>query len=91
MFLLAVFFLTLGACYEIFWMFGKLEPVMIAAVHSLARRLVDLFSHPQSTPIPIRIAVSATSGAAPVHAPPTNYLESMSPEEMERFLTETGD
>jgi hypothetical protein len=87
---LAILVLTLGTCYELFWTCVRLEPILIAAVRSLRKRLVDAFSPALATPVSIAVPGPAAPCPAPAVAPPTNYLESMSPEEMERFLAEPG-
>lgn len=89
LFWIAVLVLCLGVVYEIWKTAVELGAKLRWAIVSLRQRIAARMARPVSTPALLVIPVTDSAVPARVSVP-TNYLETMSPEEMDRFLSEPG-
>lgn len=89
LFWFAVLVLSFGAVYELWRTTLDLASGLWSAIVSLGQVIAARTARPVSIPVLVRVPVS--DSASSPHLPiPTNYLETMSPEEMDRFLSEPG-
>lgn len=89
LFWIAVFVLCLMAVYELWWTGLELGARLWAALHSLRGAATAARPEPGAVPTLATVPV-AVIGPTKTQFAPTRYLETMSPEEMDRFLAEPG-
>lgn len=89
LFRLAVLILFLGAVYELWWTGSDLGARLWVGARSFCRLATERRRRLAASPLlaSVPLSESATQRNIPLR---TNYLESMSPEEMDRFLNEPG-
>jgi hypothetical protein len=88
LFLLAVAVLVAGALWELSWTLQNLGPFLAAVLRGVCEVMA---SSPEPAGAPMCPLPALVPTPAPVPLPATNYLETMSPEELDRFLSETDE